>query len=703
MSSANATARVTVSLIDRLSAPARIIQNSMRGIRGDMAALSGARLGISRQLDDAAARASKLRSSLLSIGGVSVVGGLGIAKAIKPAVAFETTLTDIRIKAGLTRVAMNSLGDEIKAMGPKVNRSAQEMAQAVDFLMGMGLDKDRTMGIMPSVGKTATAFGANIEDIAKAGHSSLTNLKVPINEIAKAFDVMAESGNQGGFELKAMARYLPEISAMAQNIGIKGVKGVAELTAALQVVREASGTEEAAANNFINVLQKMESPETRKKFKKVGIDITKEIEAGQNAGISPIETLSIQTKKALAKKGVRIGDLFEDRQAQIGVLALIDKLEKWREIRDKSLATDNVVDDAYKARMETFQAVIDRVSAQFQKLGIALGTALFPNLTMLADKLGPLVEGLTGWVSANSELASAAVLATGALLGLAAFVGVVKLAGAALSILGLKGARGLLNYLAPKAPPAAAGAAVPKGASVPLTPAAGTPKAPASPATPAAALKGGLGTATTPRMLTPAEIARAGQKFNPLARPGLSSLKGGLAGAAVSIVGETLIDKMFDALPKPAYPAGYDPKAQADMSIVERITGMLERSRAPAARPEAHRLDAGDMERSRRVQDENKRDPEGARGRAMQQRDVVSDASVGADSKATGVAAGADVGQGIKDGLASTRAGIMAEVDGILAAARAKLAGAGLTLNITPSLSGGGAALRAIHSDTGIH
>ena len=107
-------------------------------------------------------------------------------------------------------------------------------------------------------------------------------------------------------------------------------------------------------------------------------------------------------------------------------------------------------------------------------------------------------------------------------------------------------------------------------------------------------------------------------------------------------------------------------------------------------------LDPGVMERSRRAQDEQKRDPEAARGRAMM-------SGFGKKAASEGSTAGADLGQGIASGLDGTRASIMAKVDSIIAEARSKLAAAGLSLPITPRLEGGGAALRGIHSDTGIN
>lgn len=660
---ANATAKVTVSLIDRLSAPARIIQNSLRGIRGDMQALSSARLGIGKQFENATARARELRSTLLGIGATGLVAGLGVKRVMKPGTDFETLMVDIRQKADLTSEATKRLGDRIKELGPKVNRGASEIAKGVDFLMGMGMDSENAMGVMPALGKAATTYRAQIEDLAKATFAAFDNMKVPAAGMTKALDVMVTAGKLGGFEIKDMAREFPSLTAAAEALGIKGTAGVAKLSAALQIARKGAADGSEAATNTANLMQKIISPETTKKFAKAGIDIRKELKKTQAAGGDPFVMIAELVKKATKGDLAKLGDFFEDAQVQKFLRPLIANQEEYKRIRDKAGAAEGVVEADFKIRMATFQAVIDRTSQAFERLAVALGDSLVPTLTTLADKLGPIIDGLTSWVSANQQLASAAVLAAGALMGLAGLAAVVKLAGTLMSIVGLKGARGFLNYLAPK------------GKTGPGAPA---PK---------------FGTVETPRPMTPAEIARAGAKFKPPSLTNLSTLKGGAVGALVGILGETVIDKLFDVLPKPSGPAGYDAKAEMNKGFFERLSGLIERSKPTGERPEAHRIDPADYERSRRVQDEMRRDPEGARGRAMMKIDGAREA---------GGRAGSELGNGLNSALDAAVARAQSKLKAMLADMQNELAAANLTVSITPKMAGAGAALRGIHSDTGI-
>jgi TP901 family phage tail tape measure protein len=697
--SANATAKVTVALLDRLSAPAQIVRNSLRGIAGDMKSLSGARIGLTKQIEEMGRRASEARSKLLALGTTGLIAGYGLAKVVKPATSFETVMLDIAQKANLTDAAMKSLGARIVGIGPKVNRSTSEVAKGVDFLLGMGMDIEKAMTITPSIGKAATAYRAQIEDLSKASFSVIDNMKVLPEQMRKTLDVMTQAGLEGGFELKDMAREFPSLTASAEALGIKGVAGVAKLAAALQIARKGAADGSEAATNTANLMQKIISPETTKKFKKVGIDIRKELKKTQDAGGDPFVMVAELVKKATKGDIAKIGDFFEDAQVQKFLRPLIAQLDEYKRIRDKAGAADGVVDQDYARRVNTFQAAIDRTMAAFERLGIAVGTALIPSLNLLADKVGAFADWAARMSAEYSTLVAAVTGVTAGLLALGGAVAVFRLAMAGLSIFGLKGLRGFLNYLAPKGKPSVVDSVKPAARMTGAKPAT-TPGS----TVPSVRTPGSTTTVTTPSMMTPAQIVTAQKAVSSLnvgaTTKLLNRLKGGLIGGAIQYGGETLIDKFLDALPSPTLPAGYDPKAEMNMSSWDRLKRLT--GSGDGAQAKTRPLSLDDAERSRRVADEMKRDPEGARGRAMAQRDAVSDASVGADSRASGLAAGADVGQGIKEGLAGARSAILAEVGNVVAEARSMLASAGLTMTITPKLAGAGAALRGIHADNGI-
>ncbi|MBA3942849.1 MAG: phage tail tape measure protein, partial [Sphingopyxis sp.] len=531
--------------------------------------------------------------------------------------------------------ATKRLGDRIKALAPTVNKSAGEVAKGVDSLMSAGMDPETAFGIMPAIGKTATAYRAEVADIAAASFSVIDNMKVPADRLKRALDIMAQAGKDGRFELKAMAAEFPSLTAAAAALGMKGVKGVAKLSAALQVARKGAGSDSEAATNVKNLMQKLQAEDAVKKWKKFNIDIRKEVKKTQDAGGDVFEMVAELTKKTLKGDIAKLGDLYQDAQVQDFLRPLIEHLEFYKKTRDTAESAANVVEADYKIRMETFQSVIDRTSQAFEKLAVSVGESLIPNLSRLADILTPAVSALADWTSANQTLAGNLISAAGAALALAIAFKAVKLAIGAAKLLSLISGGKLLDYLAPRGTPKApvtASSIVPKPA-VPIAPKAGAGLTPGA-SVPKTASPGSASTATTPRVMTPAEIASAAKGSAALSgSAGLSKvangLKGGIIGGVVQYAGEALIDKLFDALPKPNMPAGYDPKVEMNKSAWQRAKEIWARATAEAdqadKRPMPRPLDPADFERSRRAQDERRRDPEAARGRAMMGRDVMPD------------------------------------------------------------------------------
>ncbi|MFK8251959.1 phage tail tape measure protein [Ancylobacter terrae] len=453
-----------VSLIDRVTGPARKASSSIRGIGTAARAVDGTLAGrLSAALDANAKRMDAMRGRMVDAVAYAWALQRALGAPIGAGLRFGTTLEDIGQKASLSGQALDRLGDQIRAIAKATGRAGQETAGTFDALLGLGLggatDADNVraaLDMMPAINKVATAYRAASDDIARAGQAVFANLKVPAAEVIKAFDAMASSGKAGAFELRDMARYFPSITAMAANLGVKGVKGAADLAAALQVVRQGAGNAEEAATNLINVLQKASTPATQKAFAKVGINFRKEFDKAVAAGKSPIEAMAELTQKALKKKGVKIGDLFEDRQAQLGILALLADMERYRKIRDEAIKASGEVEADFLRRMQTAGAKVDRFLGSVENLNIALGNALLPTLTTITDKLVPMINAIGSLSERFPNVTAGIVGTTAGLVGLRIAVAGARfvfggLAGGLLTV-GLAGAKilrplaGLLSW-----------------------------------------------------------------------------------------------------------------------------------------------------------------------------------------------------------------------------------------------------------------
>lgn len=393
-------------------------------------------IGTAIRRNDAAI--DKARSGLIDAAGAYWTLKSAIGAPIRAAADFETVLEDIGQKADIPVNKLGELGEKIKSVARETNMGAMQIGAAVDALAGRGASIDVALTAADPIGRAAVAYRAATDDLAAASWAAVDNLKVPADQIERALDAMAQAGKDGAFELRDMATYFPSLGAAYQGLGQKGVPAVADLAAALQVVRKGTGDASTAATNLQNVLQKIYAPGTVKKFKAEGVDVFKEMEAAAKRGLTPIEAIAELTNKTLDGDLSRMGDLFEDAQVQAGMRSLIQGMEQYREIRAKAMGAEGVVDEDYKRRIETAQGAIDRWNQSLENLNLTFGATLLPTINRVLDTVVPVIGVIGEWTAANPELASSLVsVAAGAI----AFRGAL----AGLRFVGLLGKGGVLS------------------------------------------------------------------------------------------------------------------------------------------------------------------------------------------------------------------------------------------------------------------
>lgn len=317
------TSSLVVRLIDQVTAPARAASKSLLGLNRAAGGDFGSRLNDAMARNNAALDRSRGAIADAAVGFLALKSAIGAP--IKSAVDFESLLEDIGQKADIPVERLAALGQEIKRVAADTNQATTAIANAVDNLLGRGAAEDIALAAAGPIGKAATAYRAATDDLAAASWSAVDNLKVPADQIGTAIDAMAQAGKEGAFELRDMARFFPSLGAAYQGLGQKGTDAVADLAAALQIVRKGTGDSSTAATNLQNVLQKIGSPATLRAFGKMGVNLRKEMQKAEKAGMTPIEAIAEITNKTLKGDLGKLGFLFEDAQVQAGMRSLTER------------------------------------------------------------------------------------------------------------------------------------------------------------------------------------------------------------------------------------------------------------------------------------------------------------------------------------------------------------------------------------------
>jgi len=326
-------------------------------------------IGYMRQLaasvDQAQSKASRLAATSMTLGKVGVAG-FAAYQAAKAVVAeplkkertygrqladmANTAYADTDVKGRIAGIPV--LNASITDATRKGGGTREQSAEALDTLVASGVvSLADSIKMLPGITKAATASTATPKELATIGIRSNQNFKVDAGELPKLLGGAMVGGQAGGFELKDMAKWLPQQMAAGGNLGMSGKEGFAKLVAWNQASVITAGTKDEAGNNLKDLLNELNTPHFKDFMAKELLNGGKAMKKGDKLG-----------------KQKQIDDVYLDYQAQ-GV----DKVSATIDLLDKQLAKNPAyakLQDQLKATPKEDTAgrrsILESMSAQVQ-------------------------------------------------------------------------------------------------------------------------------------------------------------------------------------------------------------------------------------------------------------------------------------------------------------------------------------------------
>jgi TP901 family phage tail tape measure protein len=406
-------------------------------------------------------RINKLKemNRLIKVGKTQMIGGgvaLGATSlAMAPAVAsmknaaeFNYQLQLIGNTGEMTDSAIKQLGQSIKTVGKQTGQSTDNMTKGMGFLIAAGMSVGTAQQMLSQIGKTATATGGEIEDIAKAAFTLNDSLKIaPGEAMMAALDTLAKAGKEGNVELKDLAKQLPVLGAGFVSLKMQGREAAATMGAALEIARKGAADADEAGNNMKNFIAKIMSPETLKKAKKhFNLDLYKIIKDAQSTGANPFEASMQAIIKATKGDQKAIGELFQDMQVQNFLRPMIQNWDKYKEIKDKSLSANGVVDKDFVRIQGTAKQQMNELGSSFDRVSKTLGTTMEPALGTVTGGLGSALDVVEKFTNSHPNLTRNLLVVGGTLAGATAALSAVSIgAGLARFAFGMLGKTMMLS------------------------------------------------------------------------------------------------------------------------------------------------------------------------------------------------------------------------------------------------------------------
>ncbi|EGK71969.1 hypothetical protein METUNv1_01747 [Methyloversatilis universalis FAM5] len=298
---------------------------------------------------------------------------------------------------------------------------------------------------LPTLNRFSTASAADAGALADIAIRARQNFRM--GNTSDTLDMAMRAGQLGGFELRDMARWLPQQMAAASTLGMGGAGDFAALLAANQAAVTTAGSRDEAGNNLVNLLAKINSQDTSNDAKKLGIDLSGSLAAARAKGTNALDAFVNLTDQVAGRdkryiaardrarnakgddqraamesmadllQGSAIGKVVQDRQALMALVGILGNRDSMQGIRGE-------LGNARGTGADAFALMAESPSYKAELLAAEKANAMQTALDRINPSLGALAERTAALIQEFPNLSAAVIATTTALTALAAAAGV---------------------------------------------------------------------------------------------------------------------------------------------------------------------------------------------------------------------------------------------------------------------------------------
>lgn len=373
---------------------------------------------------------SSSKAKNAALGAVAVVAGIGY-EAVKSAMQFQTLTTRLATTAGEAQNKLAMVRDGILSVSNQTGISADDLAKAMYVIESGGYHAQEGIDVLRAAEQGAATEGADFSNVANAVSNILKAYGFHGRDAARITSQLTAAVSVGKANFQTMSTAMGTVLPVAAAMGLKfnDVAGtLAEMTAqGIPALR--------ASQNLANAMRSLQKPSgtMQKEFKAVGITAAELKQHLDTQGLGG--TLKWLSQEAAANAGklhqTYGGALGALMGTAAGLNVALTTTGKHAHETATNIATigkasadanGNVMGFTELQKTAAFQ--MDRAKQAIKNAGIAIGTALLPEVTKLATGIAKVVGPLAQWIQKHQQLVVTVFKVVGALL---AVFGAIKM------------------------------------------------------------------------------------------------------------------------------------------------------------------------------------------------------------------------------------------------------------------------------------
>lgn len=359
-------------------------------------ALGGPMRDASRQVGDSAGAelTSSMSQRMTSAGGMltaaltAPLAGIGIA-ALNTAGDFEKSMNGVRAVTGATGQDFEQLRDLAQDMGSRTQYSANEAADAMEFLGMAGWDTQQIMSGLPDVLNLAAASGSELAEVADIASNIMAGFGIEAEDMGRVSDVLATTLTGTNVTMESLGESMKYAAPLANSAGWS----LEETAAAVGTLGNAGIQGSMAGTSLNNILATLADTSSTggRALEEFGVAAQ-----DSNGDVRPL----VDVLDDLAAEGADVSDVIEIFGLESGpkLQALLGQgsdgiRELIADLEDSEGAAQEMAD----VRMEGFAGSLEELKSAWTGLMIAIMDS------GLLEWVTSAVQSLTGFVQRLNE------------------------------------------------------------------------------------------------------------------------------------------------------------------------------------------------------------------------------------------------------------------------------------------------------------
>ncbi|WP_339760699.1 phage tail tape measure protein [uncultured Hoeflea sp.] len=405
---ATLTSSLILSLVDRVTAPARAAARSVAGLRASAARNAQQMNAMQGQMLGAVAGAVALASAIRS--------------PVRAAMEFESAMADVRKVVDFdTPEGFRRMADNIIAMTRTIPMAATEISAIVAAAGQAGMQGAELLAFAEMAAKVGVAFDISANQAGDSLAKIKTALGMTVADVSSLSDAINHLSNTSASSAPDLLNFMERVGSVGKQYGF-----TAEQTAALGSAMIAAGAPaEVAATSFRNVGRALArgasaTPRVSAAFEQLGLDAEQVAKRLNKDAVGTLNDV-IERIRSLPKhvQASTISDLFGDEARAI--MPLIENAGLLEgalvSVADQASYAGSAQQE-FEVRARTTANTLQLLQNHVKEAAIRIGTALLPAVESTSRALMPVLAAIAEWVKANPALTAQIIGLVSTLVGL---------------------------------------------------------------------------------------------------------------------------------------------------------------------------------------------------------------------------------------------------------------------------------------------